>query len=277
MPVEQLLESLDLEHHATDEQSTTWRGQTGAVAQNMRNRLFGGLVAAQTIVAAGRTYSSGEIHSLQQVFLRGGRTDLAVDYRVEMLFSGRTFASARVEVHQDGAIISHAQVGFSGGIDGPDRHDPAPDVPALEAAVNRDELRQRPGWQDQPVEMLMDPSAHGTGEPSLAVWLRPAGPMPEDPLLHKAVLSYASDRGLMSVSWQPHGAHAEMIGATLDHAIWFHRPVVLTGWHSYVMHSPTLADGRGLNHGVVHDEAGTLIASTAQQGTVQKRRPDASR
>lgn len=274
MPIERLLERLDLEQHAVDEHGTTWRGETGAVSKNMSNRLFGGLVVAQTIVAAGRTNPEREIHSLQQVFLRGGRTDLPVDYRVTMMFSGRTFASAHVEAHQDGQVISSAHVGFSTGIDGPDRHDPAPPRPDIETAVNRDKLRERPGWREQPVEMFMDPATHGHKEATLAVWMRPAGPMPPDPLMHKAVLGYASDRGLMSVAWQPHGTHAELFGSSLDHLMWFHRPVVLDRWHSYVIHSPTLAAGRGLNHGVIHDEAGVLIASTAQQGSIRARRSD---
>lgn len=273
-PVTRLLEHLDLEQQAVDEHGATFRGHTGNVSKNMQNRLFGGLVVAQTIMAAGRTHPIREINSVQQFFLRGGRTDQPIRYRVEMLFVGRTFASARVEAHQEDDIISHANVGFNSTVEGPDRHDPVPPRPAIETTVNRDELRQRPGWQDQPVEMRIDPSTHGNGEPEMATWLRPAGPMPEDPLLHKAVLGYASDRGLMSVGWHPHGPRGSMVGASLDHAIWFHRPVLLDRWHSYLMHSPTLAGGRSLNHGVIHDEAGTLIASTAQQASIRARRTE---
>lgn len=264
--VERLLGLLDLAHGEASEAATIWRGEPGG-ALNLSNRLFGGLVVAQTIVAAGRTHSDREVHSVQQVFLRAGTGDAPLQYRVERLFTGRTYASVRVEVIQGDQVISHAQVGITAGIDGPDRQADAPVLVPPEQMVNRDELRDRDGWQDMPVEMFIDPSTDGDGLATQASWIRPRGDMPDDPLMHKAVLGYASDRALMSVAWRPHGAGSSFTGSTLDHSIWFHRPVSFDGWHSYVMHSPTIAGGRGLNHGAIHDAAGTLVASAVQQGT----------
>lgn len=266
-PVERLLYRLDLEQGETGEASTTWNGEAGENALNMSNRLFGGIVVAQTIVAAGRTHPGRDVHSVQQVFLRGGNGTDPLRYRVERLFTGRTYASVRVEVHQGDHIISHAQVGVTAGIEGPDRQDSAPIMVARESTVNRDEVRKRANWDDQPVQMFIDPASEGDGTPNLSGWIRPAGPMPADPIMHKAVLGFVSDRGLMSVAWRPHGEHGSFKGATLDHSIWFHRPLQFDDWHSYDMHSPSIAGGRGLNHGTIHHHDGTHVATTLQQGT----------
>ena len=265
--VERLLHRLDLQQGETSESTTTWHGEAGEGALNLSNRLFGGMVDAQTIVAAGRTYADREVHSVQQFFLRGGSADVPLRYRVDRLFTGRTYASARVEVHQGDHMISHAQIGLTSGIEGPDRQADAPSLPPVESMVNRDELRNRPNWDDQPVKMYIDAEAHDDGRPEMHMWMRPDGPMPDDPLMHKAVLGYVSDRGLMSVAWRPHANESAFKGATLDHSLWFHRPVRFDDWHSYSMHSPTIAGGRGLNHGEIHDHDGTHIASTTQQGT----------
>ncbi len=251
----------------TSEQASTWHGEAGENALNRSNRLFGGMVVAQTIVAAGRTHPDRTIHSVQQVFLRGGSAADPLRYVVERLFTGRTYASCRVEVHQGDHIISHAHVGVTSGIEGPDRQEPAPAVIALDGSVNRDELRNRPNWDDQPVEMRIDPTTADDGRPSMTAWIRPAGQMPADPLMHQAVLGFVSDRGLMSTAWRPHASESDFKGATLDHTIWFHRPLRFDDWHSYDMHSPTIAGGRGLNQGVIHHHDGTHVATTMQQAT----------
>ena len=258
---------LDLAQGETSEASTTWHGQAGENALNMSNRLFGGVVVAQTIVAAGRTYADRQLHSVQQVFLRGGNATDPLRYRVERLFTGRTYASVRVEVHQGDHIISHAQVGVTSGIEGPDRQDDPPVMVPREVTVNRDALRKRANWDDQPVEMWIDPATHGDGKPNLSTWIRPAGLLPADPIMHRAVLGFVSDRGLLSVAWRPHGEPGGFKGATLDHSIWFHRPPQFNDWHSYDMHSPTIAGGRGLSHGTIHHHSGAHIATTVQQGT----------
>lgn len=268
-PVERLLYRLELEEGATNGATTSWHGEAGENALNMNNRLFGGMVVAQTIAAAGYTDRERSIHSVQQVFLRGGSATQPLRYDVERLFTGRTYASLRVSVHQGDQVIAHAQVGLTAGIEGPDRQDVAPARPDRATARNRDELRNRPNWDDQPVEMLIDPATEGDGLPDMATWIRPAGPMPADPLMHQAVLGFVSDRGMMSVAWKPHGERDAMKGATLDHSMWFHRPLVFDDWHSYVMHSSTIAGGRGMNHGVIHDEQGRHVATTLQQGTIR--------
>lgn len=273
-PVERLLYRLDLRPGATDGATSSWHGEAGENALNMSNRLFGGMVVAQTIVAAGRTHRDRTIHSVQQVFLRGGSATEPLRYDVERLFTGRTYASVRVAVIQSDQVISHAQIGLTAGIEGPDRQDAAPPRPERSTARNRDQLRNRPNWDDQPVEMLIDPATENDGRPDMATWIHPDGPMPDDPLMHKAVLGFVSDRGMMSVAWKPHGDRQALNGATLDHSIWFHRPLVFDDWHSYVMHSSTIAGGRGMNHGLIHHHDGTFVATTMQQGTFRPAVPD---
>ena len=266
-PVERLIRRLDLEQGETGEATTTWHGEVGENALNLSNRLFGGFVVAQSIMAAGKTHDDRDVHSIQQVFLRGGNATEPLRYRVERLFTGRTYASVRVEVHQGDHIISHAQVGVTAGSAGPDRQDAAPVIPDRSGMANRDELQARANWDDQPVEMFIDPDGEGDGKPSMPVWMRPVGPLPADQLIHKAVLGFATDRGLMTVALRPHREHGNFKGATLDHAIWFHRPLQFDDWHSYDMHSPTIAGGRGLSQGAIHHHDGTLVATTVQQGT----------
>jgi len=266
-PVDQLLRVLDLQLDQAGEDATTWIGATGKVTLNLSKRLFGGIVAAQALVAAGRSFEDRSVHSIQQVFLRAGDGMQPVRYRVEPLFAGRTFASARVEAHQDGQIISHAQVGLSGLIEGPSHQEPAPELAPVSQMVNRDKHRDRPDWDNLPIEMYFDADKYGGSEPEMATWIRPTGPLPDDALIHQAVLAYASDRALMTVAWRPLGSPGSFRGSTLDHSIWFHRPLHFDEWHSYVMQGPTAAHGRSLSHGTIHDVNGVHVASTVQQGT----------
>lgn len=265
--LERLLHRLDLDAGERTPSAQTWHGEAGAGALNMDNRLFGGMVAGQTVMAAGRTHPDRSVHSLQQVFLRAGRADIGLRYVVHTAFEGGTYTGTRVDVVQGDVVIAHALVGLTAGIATPQRQDPAPAVPDAAALVNRDEYRDRPNWDDQPVEVRVEPSVEDGTSPETQLLLRPVGPMPEDPLVHQAVLAYATDRGFMNVSWKPFRQETPYRGSTLDHSIWFHRPVELTDWHSHTIHSPSLSMGRGLVQGQIHDPAGVLVATTTQQGT----------
>lgn len=270
--LERLLHRLDLTQGETGEASTTWLGEAGENAMNMRQRLFGGMVVAQTIVAAGRTHTEKKVHSIQTSFLRGGRADSPLEYRVERLFEGRTYGVVRVGVFQDDEMISHSQVGVTSGIDGgPERQEPTTATTTLDATVNRSELQNRPNWQNQPVEVRIDPAIVNDGSSTLETWLKPAGAMPDDPLLHQAVLGFVSDRAFMSVAWKPHGRDLDFTGSSLEHSLWFHRPVRFDDWHVYAMHSPTLSSGRGLIQGTIHHQDGTHVLTATQQGTFRAK------
>lgn len=266
---DRLLNRLNLVEIEDTETMMVWQGEAGAKALNLSNRLFGGVVVAQGIVAAGRAVPERRIQSLQQVFLRGGRADVPLRYEVHRLFTGNTYASVRVEVKQQGEIISHIQVGFSSGIDaGPDRQDPSPSHTPFDTTVNRDEHHKRPGWDDQPVEVRIDPATDKSTDAELDLWIKPLSDLPDDPVMHQAVMGYVSDRAFMGTAWKPHyEEHGLFKGSTLDHTIWFHRPVVFNDWHTFTMTSPVINDGRGLNIGCIYDRAGDRIASLTQQGT----------
>ncbi len=266
-PVERLIRRLRLE---AGDQTNTFIGSSGQSGMNQAGRLFGGLVAAQTIMAAGLTVPEREIHAVQQVFLRGGTADAPIQYRVTPMFAGRTYASVNVVATQHDHVISQAQVGLSAGIDGPDRADPVPSVvPDIANTVNRAEYRGHATWQAEPIEFRIVAERQDSAEPRLEAWFRPTGDVPDEPLIHKALVGFASDRALMSVAMKPHRDAGNVKGATLNHTIWFHRTVRLDNWHSYAMQSPSLADGRGMIHGAIHDESGRHIASTAQEGTLR--------
>lgn len=266
-----LVECLDVD---STEDPHTFLGQTGATGVNAGGRLFGGLVVAQTVVAVGRAMGPSAIHSIQQVFLRGGRVDLGVRYKIEPMFEGRTYSSARVEAWQDGDIISHATVGLSKPVDGPDRQDPVPDVVPFERSVNRDELRNltRPGGQ--PIAFHVDPDQHGDETATYDAWMRADGDVPANQLMQRALLAYASDRAMISTGWKPHLALGAQKGATLNHSIWFHRDLSFADWHVHSMNSPNLNDGRAMIFGEIYSAAGVRVASTAQEGTARVKRKD---
>ncbi len=266
---DRLLNRLDLVDIENTDEFQIWEGSAGTNALNYSKRLFGGMVVAQAIVAAGRTVPTRTIQSLQQVFLRGGRADIPLRYVAHRIFEGNTYASVRVEVHQDGHIISQAQVGLSSGIDGgPDRCDPTPSTTPFDSTVNRDELHQRPGWDDQPVEVRIDPARNDDGKAELDLWIKPLSPLPEEALMHQAMMGYVSDRAFMGTAWKPHYEDFGLFkGSTLDHTIWFHRPLDFNHWHTFSMTSPSINDGRGLNIGAIYNQAGERVASLAQQGT----------
>lgn len=266
--LQRLVKRLDLE---PTEDPNTFHGEAGPGSLNMSQRLFGGLVVAQSVVAAGRAMAPRSIHSIQQVFLRGGRVDLGLRYRVEPMFVGRTYASARVEVWQDGHIISHATVGLSHEVGGADRQAPMPQVTALAETVDRDELRNVVRPDGQPITFRVDAEQHEDDSPQLDAWLRADGTLSDDQLVHRAVLAYATDRAMISTAWKPYAASGNPKGATLNHSIWFHRDVQIDEWHVHSMRSPNLNDGRGMIFGEIYTDTGQRVASTAQEGTMRKR------
>lgn len=264
-----LVSRLDIE---SSEDPHTFHGEAGATGVNAGGRLFGGLVVAQSVVAAGRAMRPSTIHSIQQVFLRGGRVDLGLRYRVEPMFEGRTYSSARVEVWQDGDIISHATVGLSKPVGGPDRQAPPPAGPPLARCVDRGELRGlvRPGGQ--PITFRVDPDQHGDLTPEYDAWMRAAGDVPDDQLMHRALLAFSTDRAMMSTAWKPHADLGPHRGATLNHSVWFHRDLDFAEWHVHAMRSPNFNDARAMIFGEIYSADGERVASTAQEGTMRVKR-----
>lgn len=255
-------------------------------------RVFGGQVIAQALVAAQTTAPEDRpAHSLHAYFLRGGSEDLPVKYRVERAFDGGSFANRRITALQGERQILSCSVSFHKREDGPGHQAGAmPDVPPPEE-LEPDHLvleRYRAEIEGsappiilrpRPIEMrAVNPTALLSREPAPAeqrVWFRARAPLPRDPRLHRAVLAYWSDMRLMATCLLPHGlafARGDVMGASLDHAIWFHEDAPADDWLLYAMDSPWSGHARGLNHGRIYTRDGRLVASVAQEGMFRARR-----
>jgi len=264
-----LLQRLDLVPESPD----VFVGGAGEGGIGSDDRLFGGLVAAQAVMAVQRTVADFQLHSLHAYFLRPGRASQDIAYHVKALKDGRNFAARQVEAWQSGQCIFQLSAGFHRGERGPTHQPEMPAASAPENCPNRDQLRGRAYWQDMPIDVRMV-TAITAGEPLPAeqkVWLRVNGELPEDPRIHLALMVYASDRCLLDTAFRPHAGTSEMSGASLDHSMWFHAPPRFDDWLLYHTRSPVAAAGRGLATGTLYDTSGNCLASVAQEGSVRFR------
>jgi acyl-CoA thioesterase II len=251
---------------------------TGAPQPGGVGRVFGGQVIAQALQAAQATAPEGmAAHSLHAYFLRGGTEGLDTQYQVARNLDGRSFANRRVVAAQDGETILTLTASFQRPEDGLE-HCAAtiPEVPAPEAL--------RPDFEQR--REVIEKIGERMSEAQRALFLRPrpielnqlcaVAPLPDDPALHRAVIAYASDFTLLGTAALPHGLswfRAELTGASLDHAIWFHRAARADDWLLYATESPWSGAGRGFNRGHIFDRAGNLVASVAQEGMMRRRKP----
>lgn len=289
--IDGLINLLDLEHIELG----LFRGQN---PETTLQRAYGGQVLAQALMAASRTIELPEAgdrrmaHSLHAYFIRPGRTDVPIMYDVEQTRDGGSFSTRRVVARQGGKNIFAMSASFQDHEDGFEHQDPEPGVPAPEDCPPMSEvLSNRSGrppeiwaaeWGSLDVRYVDDTSAGAPGDEHPArqrVWVRANGELPDlldDPVLHQAVLAYASDLTLLSVSTVPHGVafHTEVQAASLDHAMWFHRPVRADQWWLYDQHSPSASNGRGLSMGRIF-AGGELAASCAQEGLIRPLQPKA--
>ncbi len=258
-------------------------------------RVYGGQVLAQALVAAGRTVEPRDAddrrpaHSLHAYFLLPGDVDAPIVYQVDRARDGGSFTTRRVVAVQHGRPIFVSTVSFHRDEAGLDHASAAPEVPGPEGLVSEHAMavaaadRLPPPLRDvltaeQPIEYRpVDPSnplAPQVQAPEAHLWLRAAGQLPDDPLVHQAVFAYASDHDFLGAAIRPHGRsfmQRSLQAASLDHAIWFHRPFRADAWLLYRMDSPIAAGGRGFVRGTVFDQDGRLVASTAQEGLLRLR------
>ncbi len=245
--------------------------------------LYGGLVAAQGFLAAAASgvEPARPLHSLHGTFLRPGRHDVPIRYAVERIRDGRSFTTRRVRAEQAGDEIFGMTASFALPEEGISHQDPMPEAAAPESLRDWDELRaELLGGSPQaptPIEVrLCDPYGREPDParaPRQRAWLRVRGELPEDPLVHTAVLIYASDRTLSAAAIRPHGLRARQgMFASLDHAVWIHRPVRLEGWILYASESPAAHSARGLVFGALYTRAGLRLASVAQEGLIRAPR-----
>lgn len=251
-------------------------------------RIFGGQVAAQALVAAGRTIPAdgpdGTVdrlpHSLHAYFLRAGKPDRDVEFTVHLTRDGGSYSNRHVEARQGDTVIFQLITSFAREQDGPDHRPSPPEVPTpadLVGAEAHQGMLTDPG-HFQSLEIRAVPDGGDPDAESRVYWRRASGTMPDDPLLHAAVLTFASDLGTVSAIVRrhrpPNGEPRRRWydGASLDHTIWFHRRFRADDWMLFTSTSPSAASGRGLMLGEVYDPAGVHVASVAQEGMVRTRR-----
>jgi acyl-CoA thioesterase II len=247
-------------------------------------RLFGGLVAAQSVMAAHRTVEEGSLHSLHAYFLRPGRHGVPIRYVVYRIRDGRTFTTRDVVAYQAGEAIFNLSSSFAKPEDGIAYAEPPPDAPPPEGLPDWEFVRLLPEeeqkgwarrWRDSPIEIkACDPPADvATGTmPSRRVWMRVRGALPEDPAYHAAVIAYASDRGLIATARRPHGIERNRnASASLDHAMWFHHPPRFDDWLLYTSESPIAQNARALIFGQMYRRDGVRVVSVAQEGLIRMR------
>jgi acyl-CoA thioesterase-2 len=281
--VEELMALLDLEAI----EDNLFRGKQPSTRLQ---RVFGGQVAAHALVAAERTVPSRySVHSLHSYFLRPGDTAVPIVYDVENVREGRSFATRRVVARQHGRPIFAMTSNFQIPEDGLDHQDPMPvvpepeDCPTLAEATpgsGRDSEEWQREWAALEVRFAGDTrpggSVHDSRSATQRLWIRVAGRLPDDPLVHTATFTYASDMTLLAASLVPHDLYIGSEGmqaASLDHSIWFHRPFRADEWWRYDQASPSASGGRGLAIARVFSRDGRLVASVAQEGLIRRHSP----
>jgi acyl-CoA thioesterase-2 len=264
----------------------------GTSPKDDRQRVFGGQVAGQALVAAARTLGEGDadrhVHSLHAYFLRPGDPTVPILYEVDRIRDGRSFTTRRVVAIQHGQAIFNMSASFQVPEEGlehafemPEAPDPT-DLPdrrerlSFLAGKVPEELLDRPQAIDTRIaDWSPDDRAHAL-PPHQLVWLRADGTLPDDPLLQTIVLTYASDMTLLDTALLPHGGmwfNPTLFMASLDHAMWFHRPFRADEWLLYSQDTPTATSGRGLARGLVFTRGGELVASVVQEGLIRVARP----
>ena len=283
--VKDLLAILDLEELDIN----LFRGNS---PQSGWQRVFGGQVIGQALVAAVRTVeASRPPHSMHAYFLLPGDPKVPIIYDVERLRDGGSFTTRRVTARQHGHPIFSMLVSFHADEAGQLHHQAKmPDVPMPETLPSEAEMRKNilPSMPDpvrkyyereRPIELRPVEFGRYLGQKSpdgkFHVWMTTPGKLPDDPAGHRAVLAYTSDMGLLDTALVPHGRtlfEKEFMAASLDHALWLHRPFRADEWLLYAQDSPNLHGSRGFARGLIFKQDGTLVASVTQEGLVRLRR-----
>jgi acyl-CoA thioesterase-2 len=285
--LEDLLDLLDLEQIEAD----IFRGRS---PDETVQRVFGGQVAGQALVAAGRTVPPDRpVHSLHAYFIRPGDPAVPLVYTVDRVRDGRSFTTRRVTAIQHGKPIFTLSASFHHPEPGLEHAMPMPAArPPEELRSNAERLAAAIGaplpghLRESPIELrsagplsielARDPSLRDKDDHSNLVWVRVTGRLPDDPLLHVCLMTYVSDLTLLETALLEHGLtwyDGNASGASLDHAMWFHRPFRADQWLLYAQDSPAAADGRVLARGQVFTKEGDLVVSVVQEGLIRLSGP----
>ena len=250
-----------------------------------RQRIFGGQVAGQALVAAARTVDEDRaVHSLHAYFLRPGDPNVPVLYEVDRIRDGRSFTTRRVAAIQHGRAIFHMSASFHITEPGFDHLDKMPDVPEPDGLPTRQERFAAAGIEDTYGPSALDVryitndpfNRREALPPTQRVWFRANGDLPDGQVLHTCLLTYASDMTLLDTTLLPHGAGAtdrSVMMASLDHAMWFHGPFRADEWLLYDQHTPAASSARGLATGRVFTQHGRLVANVVQEGLIRRVEP----
>lgn len=280
-PLNQIIKTLDLEeielnHYLATSPNEGWQ------------RVYGGQVIGQALVAASRTVSPNRsAHSLHGYFLRAGDTTIPILYKVDRIRDGKSFTTRRVVAVQRGQAIFTMSISFQVDEGGLSHQFDMPKVPAPDSLPTEDELRreQAKSWPKEFQESFsgssaiqvkpVDPVDLLNPEPAQAMqrcWMRCGEALPDDPRIHQCVLAYLSDWSLLDTASRPHAVsfmQDNVQVASLDHAMWFHRPFRADEWLLYDQDSPSASGARGFNRGLIYSQAGELVASTTQEGLLR--------
>ncbi|MGB5724152.1 MAG: acyl-CoA thioesterase II [Parasphingorhabdus sp.] len=254
-----------------------------ALNSTTRERIFGGQVIAQAIVAADRTVDDEKrIHSLHSYFLRAGDETKPLHFQVHRDFDGRSISNRRVVVRQDDKVIFNLTASFQTPAEGLNHQIALPDVLPPEQCMSAiEQIARNPQISDDYLERAslprpFDVRVSRPGGKSRTArqyqWFKTVAPLPDDPLTHRATLAFASDMGLLSTSMIPHGLHwttPGLFSTSLDHAMWFHGDFRVDQWICYVMDSDWTGHARGLNRGSLYTEDGLLVATAVQEGMIR--------
>ncbi len=288
LALDSLISLLDLEELEVN----VFRGQS---PKEDRQRVFGGQVAGQALVAAGRTVEDRIVHSLHAYFLRPGDTKIPILYEVDRIRDGTTFATRRVVAIQRGKAIFHLSGSFQKPEPGLEHQAPMPDAPDPESLPSSERrmqsilkripsgklTKEMKSWLERPrpIDMRLVNPAKNPFEPEKRpprqmVWLRANGRLPDTPLLHHCIAAYASDMSLLDTATLPHGIPWAFMNpdyqmASLDHAMWFHRPFRADEWLLYAEESPSSSGARGFATGHMFTQDGKLAATVAQEGLIR--------
>jgi acyl-CoA thioesterase-2 len=277
--IDSVLAHLDLEQIETN----LFRGISESLGPP---RVFGGQVIGQALIAALRTVQDRPCHSLHGYFLRPGDPSLPIIYEVDRIRDGNSFTTRRVVAIQKGEAIFNMSASFQVQEEGLSHQEAMPDVPGPDDLPSEEEMFERRRdslspemlkmmQRDRPVEMkrveevdYLNPEKR---EATQHIWFRSKKKLDDDFAQHQCLLAYASDMGLLSTATLPHGMSfmTGLMTASLDHAMWFHREFRFDEWVLIAMDSPAAAGSRGFNRGNMFNEAGTLIASVAQEGLMR--------
>lgn len=281
--LDELLALMDLE---TIEQGI-YRGQS----QDLGFRaLFGGQVMGQALSAAKETVDPDRgVHSFHSYFLRPGDANHPIVYDVEIIRDGKSFSTRRVKAIQFGQPIFYMTASFHGEEPGFSHQSTMPDVPGPETLASdldvhraHEHLIPEPlrakFTSEKPIQMRFvthyNPFQPEKLEPKRYVWIKANGELPDDQRVHQYLLAYASDFNFLPTALQPHGrsfADPKMQMATIDHAMWFHRPFRMDDWLLYAIDSPSASNARGFVRGEIFNRQGELVASSTQEGLLRKR------